>query len=537
MLRLTFGGAPCPPEWGSIAESICDLANAILLSDDWDPLSLQSPAQHLVPDKIILEDEIPFGIGRDLIVDIPVDPRGTIDLYIDDYCGLTVDIGDNAFRLERAPLLALVSAAREVATTEPLPRDDMEARNKLIAEAGLTEIKTFLGWLIDFRRMTIALPENKYKAYSLAISEMLKRGFTSHGEMETNIGRWVHLGQIVPTVHHFLSRLRFLKQRAENRRQISISEQCKEDLRFLLFVLGKCREGIDLNLIAYRRPTHVYRSDSCPAGLGGYNHEGFAWRFYLPDDLKFRASNNLLEHLAAIISPWVDIIAGRITKGDCALSMTDSTTSEGWLRKSNFIEDGEDPIQATIRLEVARHHATHYLSNEIREYSQWFRGADNNVADALSRDNDRTDEELTQILRLHCPSQLPQHFKIVPLPNEIVSWLTLLLLRLPVKQQLAETHSTTKLGRGTATQSTAEASDSETTFSSKTCQEPTESKSSEVSPWLCVKGDFLDHVMLPWLKAQSLIPSTMWLRSSGKMDTTTQNGTPSATLQDFYDGN
>jgi hypothetical protein len=212
--------------------------------------------------------------------------------------------------------------------------------------------------------------------------------------------------------------------------------------------------------------------------------------------------------------------------------MIDSTTLEGWLRKSNFIKDGKDPTKAMIRLKVARHHATHYLSNEIQEYSQWFRGSDNNVADALSRDNNRTDEELTQILRLHCPSQLPQHFEIVPLPNEIISWLTSLLLRLPVKQQLAETHSTTKLGRGTA-----EASDSETTFSSKTCQEPTELKSSEVSPWLCVKGNFLDQVMLPWLRAQSLIPSTMWLRSSGKMDTTTQNGTPSATLQDFYDGN
>jgi hypothetical protein len=63
----------------------------------------------------------------------------------------------------------------------------MEARNKLVAEAGLTKIKTFLGWLIDFLRMTIVLPDNKFKAYSLAISEMLKRGFTSHGDMETNI--------------------------------------------------------------------------------------------------------------------------------------------------------------------------------------------------------------------------------------------------------------------------------------------------------------------------------------------------------------
>jgi hypothetical protein len=99
--------------------------------------------------------------------------------------------------------------------------------------------------------------------------------------------------------------------------------------------------------------------DSCPAGLGGYSHEGFTWLFYLPDNLQFGASNNLLEHLTAIITPWIDIIAGRLTKGDCALSMTDSTTSEGWLRKSNFIKDDKDPIQATIRIEVARLHATH----------------------------------------------------------------------------------------------------------------------------------------------------------------------------------
>jgi len=53
--------------------------------------------------------------------------------------------------------------------------------------------------------MTIALPDNKFHAYTIAISEMLKQGCTSKGELETNIGRWVHLGQIIPTVHHFLS--------------------------------------------------------------------------------------------------------------------------------------------------------------------------------------------------------------------------------------------------------------------------------------------------------------------------------------------
>ena len=57
----------------------------------------------------------------------------------------------------------------------------------------------------------------------------------------------------------------------------------------------------------------------------------------------------------------------------------------------------------------------------------------NNVVNTLSWDNDRTEDELTQILYSHRPSQLPQHFEIVPLLNGIVSWLSLLLLLLPIK--------------------------------------------------------------------------------------------------------
>jgi hypothetical protein len=48
----------------------------------------------------------------------------------------------------------------------------MEARAKLKAETGLTKIKVILGWLLNFRTMTIALPENKFIAYSRAILDM-----------------------------------------------------------------------------------------------------------------------------------------------------------------------------------------------------------------------------------------------------------------------------------------------------------------------------------------------------------------------------
>ena len=64
MLRLTFGGAPCPSEFGALSEMICDLINAILHHDDWDPLALfAETAQTNVPPKETLDDDTPFGIG------------------------------------------------------------------------------------------------------------------------------------------------------------------------------------------------------------------------------------------------------------------------------------------------------------------------------------------------------------------------------------------------------------------------------------------------------------------------------------------
>ena len=538
MLRLTFGGAPCPFEWNIISESIRDLANAILHDDTWDPTTLYAPSQHLVPSMILMDDSIPFAEGAEQIVDIPIDPRGTGDIYIDDFIETTIVIDgtDNVVRCERATLLAIDVTARPKHINEPIPREDLEARNKLSAEAGLEEQKTVLGWLIDTRRLLLSLPNNKFVAWTELLSSVLTRGTTTAKETESIIGRLGHIGMAVPFVHHFLSRLRDLQTRAKSRRAININEECRNDLLLMINIIKIAYRGISLNIIVYRRPTHVYRSDSCPAGLGGYSDSGFAWRYYLPPHLQFRATNNLLEHLAAIITPWIDIIKGRLQPGNCALSMTDSTTSEGWLRKTNFSELGDNPLQATVRLEAARMHAMHYMTLGIREYSQWFKGEANVVADALSRDNDRSDEELTHIFRTHCPSQIPQHFEIQPLPNEIISWLTALLLKLPANPQYNEKHTRTKLGRGTGGQPTAVGLDS-ATHSSMTSPALQKSSSSVPLPWLCAKHDFQDHLMTDWLMAQSQVPSHMYVRPSGSTADPIHHSMTTENLDSFYNGN
>ncbi len=102
----------------------------------------------------------------------------------------------------------------------------------------------------------------------------------------------------------------------------------------------------------------------CPFGLGGYSHKDFAWRFGIPEDLQFRATSNLLEFMASIITPWVDIIAQRLKKRYCILSMTDSTTLAGWIMKTKFREIGEDPLEARVQLKVARHHTSLTLDAE-----------------------------------------------------------------------------------------------------------------------------------------------------------------------------
>ncbi len=57
---------------------------------------------------------------------------------------------DNLARCAAAKLLAIHVMAQPKHTDKPIPREVMEARNKLTAEAGIKEEKIILGCHIDF---------------------------------------------------------------------------------------------------------------------------------------------------------------------------------------------------------------------------------------------------------------------------------------------------------------------------------------------------------------------------------------------------
>jgi hypothetical protein len=133
--------------------------------------------------------------------------------------------------------------------------------------------------------------------------------------------------------------------------------ECTNNLCLMINIIAMVHKGMSMN------------PSSTAKGMGGYSDSGFAWCYYIPAGLQFQATNNLLEHLVAIITPWIDIIANHLKLGACALSMTDSTTLEGWLRKTNFSELGDNPIQATVQLEVAQMNAKNYMALGIWDYN------------------------------------------------------------------------------------------------------------------------------------------------------------------------
>jgi len=158
---------------------------------------------------------------------------------------------------------------------------------------------------------------------------------------------------------------------------IGIPPQVLQDFNLFKIFIENANKGINMNLCTYRCPTIAYRVDTCPQGLGGFSYRGRAWRFRIPTHLHLRANLNFLEFIASTIRPWIDILEHNTTPLDCILSQTDSSTTEGWLRRFNFKEATKSNVQSGETLKWARDHSSRTLVSQLKEYSQWFPGKKN----------------------------------------------------------------------------------------------------------------------------------------------------------------
>ncbi len=129
----------------------------------------------------------------------------------------------------------------------------MVAKDKLLAEGGLSETKVILGWLFNFRTLIVSLPDHKFIAWTAAIQKRITSKHTTSKDLETRNNHWTneHVGFVIPWVYHFLSRLRSLHYRSKNQQFITVNDTCMKDLELMKEILEKAKNGIDMNLLAF----------------------------------------------------------------------------------------------------------------------------------------------------------------------------------------------------------------------------------------------------------------------------------------------
>ena len=523
-LRLSFGGSGCPPTWCTVSEIVTDLANDLILCPDWNPDICQSPLQHLVPTPSRLPADIPFENALPMAFEPPAYPEGKSDCFVDDVTTVFLDTAENCVRTPAAVPLAIHLLNRPLATDEPILRVMFMALDKLLAEGGPSEQGIILGWFICTRRLIIGLPDDKFSAWSKDISDCIASNGTSFKLLTSLIGRLENATTIIPQSQYFLNRIRgLLLGKSEFRKHISLTESTTADLRLWLRFLQKANEGTNLNLLAIRRPSHILFSDACPGGLGGYSlSTGLAWQLNLSDtDFHPSVSNNLLEFIGAIAQIWFTVAFDpNCPPLSCLLAWTDNSSGAGWLHRSNFAEHSEEAHDS-----AARKLANILIDHSCIVFPQHIQGDHNSVADTLSRNFDLSPPDLTSFILSNFPSQVPANFRIVPLPNEISSWIFSTVTR---KQESMtprqQGHTTRTIAPGTAGPSSSTKSVSTATPTSTTFQAPpgamsapasSNAASAETSPTQNESNNWIENLRTRYSAGLYRRPLGTWLRNSG----------------------
>jgi hypothetical protein len=411
-----------------------------------------------------------------------------------------------------------------------------------MAEGTPTETLTILGWRIDTRRLTIQLPAEKADSWDADLEALIQDG--DKGEpiklkrLETIQGRNVHFSRIIPGAMHFQSRMYAAIKRARRHNQMMLRVEERQDLRLLRHLLATAKQGVSLNNVVSRLPDHIGRSDAFEGGIGGYDlTSGKAWRFAIPAEYKNVKSQNFLEYLACMTQLMCMLAECPWTEGDCFLSVGDNKSAIGWIHKSKF--KPEEKSEQATHLALARHVTMLLADLNVIQFGQWLPGIDNGVADALSREHEMSDIELTRLIAASYPEQVPTGFQINPLRHDVSSW---------VRYWLQHTNGTkesppaisiraTRGGKGGSTSCTNVSCS--TTCSSDSLPHTNDTSCSERSlkKPVTTSGQCPQKDMITWLRAHAVPPSTLYARPSSSPVGTTPARIRTESLRLFYEGN
>ena len=541
MLRLAFGGSPNPPCFCAFSETLTDLANELSASK-YMPRMFRSPTvqpHHLEP-KSYVEEEERFGEAILPAVEVPLTATARKDAFIDDIVSIFLGTKENLSREGDIVPLAVHVLSRPHAgdENEPIPRRQLLQPDKLEAEGRPSESEIVLGWLLDARRLMVGLPDDKYKAWSNDLEEVIESGQVEFSQLESLIGRLNHASFVIPLSRHFLNELRWrLENRNSMKRQnFRLSTGELEDLKLWRIFLTQANRGISMNLLSIRTPTLLAWSDSCPHGLGGYLLQGRAWRLRIPKDASFYGcdeANNVLEFLGMGVNILLLLHENPKASYPCILALGDNTSGIGWIFRSSKVS--RNSVYYSAVKMIARKLASAVLQSQAQLTAQHLPGLFNDVADLLSFSgkargytnpltaDEPSNQELTQRLHSYLPQLIPENFEILPLPNDIRSFATTVLQTLEsswIRNKKEVGKKSTDLGGGGSTSSGTLGLWTRTSMEypqTPSSSSPKHSSLDIASLTSTSRVQLLRCVRGPWYQRLSKLPLAMWLRRSGQI--------------------
>ena len=482
--RLSFGGKPHPAMFSLFSEAACDLCNDLTEVEDWNHEICSSPLQRLMGPPKRLPDDTPFAEAKPLIVDVPAQPKGSVDVYLDDMIQLFLDRQDIIDRASAVvPLVLHLFVRPNHPTDEPIKHTDILAEDKMMAEGSPSEVMRVLGWELDTRRLLLILPKKKYLNWTKSVRRLADPATrkTTFQELESTLGKLIHSSKGIPASRFFLQWTRhyieslivahdakqrtrntedsdtdtsvtsvesttFLDPRRDTRQRprpwfrYIIPGYVKEDMNTWVELLQHVHDGVNLNLLTCRTPTNVLLADACPMGMGGYSlKSGRAWQIELDPtiyELAGKAGDMEIDPSLApktnlkLSNNLFEFIAQAVTIWLESLygDIEDLGSILCMLDNSSAIgwmHRSSFAVNQPLHRRVTETLVRLSLQDNFAIHTEHVPGKRNVVADYLSRTFTHQNlDDLTHSVHELFPSQIPRSFRVYQLPPEIVSWIS-----------------------------------------------------------------------------------------------------------------
>lgn len=275
-------------------------------------------------------------------------------MYLDDLITLSVD-RDQAHAHHKRVLELLQALGLPV------------AEDKIQAPSSVVE---WLGININARDMTLSIPVKKINETLEVIKKYKARRSMSKRELQSVIGKLVHVAKCVPPARLFISRL-LEALRDAKKKYIKVSGDMKQDLDWFL---NFCREWNGVHLITSSKPTTTITVDASMTGIGACDGKR-AYGKQIAADHQIARNISELEsiNIAVALHTFVD----SSFKGGHVHLFCDNAASV------QVMESGKG--RNKIILEVARYIWMLQAYYQFSITYEHIKGKDNVIADALSR--------------------------------------------------------------------------------------------------------------------------------------------------------